>query len=304
MSAADIDASWVRWVAENLARGARRGRLVDALVGQGAPRASAVELVQQLERSPLMSLLARAEREREQRRLVRDLRCEVGPTLLPEHPVPDAEIFYRHYYDAHRPGLFRGMVREWPAVARWSFDSLAEQLGDAPIAVTAGRESDPHYFRRVAERTVQMPFDQVVARALEGVSNDLYVVSRNRAFQTAPFDVLLADLDPVPSMLDPERLSGAASLWLGPAGTVTPLHHDCCNILFTQVYGEKRVVLIPPDEAEVLAALEGPHGPPAAMRLQAHEIERELTHGGLEASQLESSLPYQYVVRGAVAAEE
>lgn len=43
--------------------------------------------------------------------------------------------------------------------------------------------------------------------------------------------------------------------------------------------------------------LESPHGPPAAMRLASDVVSRELSAGGLHASVVEDSLPYQYVVR-------
>ena len=35
--------------------------------------------------------------------------------------------------------------------------------------------------------------------------------------------------------------------WMGPAGTVTPLHHDLTNNLMMQVRGRKRVKMIAPD---------------------------------------------------------
>lgn len=35
-------------------------------------------------------------------------------------------------------------------------------------------------------------------------------------------------------------------LWLGPKGTLTPLHHDLHSILFAQVFGKKHIKLIPP----------------------------------------------------------
>ena len=37
----------------------------------------------------------------------------------------------------------------------------------------------------------------------------------------------------------------AAFLWLGPAGTMTPLHHDLTNNLMAQVVGRKRVWIAP-----------------------------------------------------------
>ena len=42
-------------------------------------------------------------------------------------------------------------------------------------------------------------------------------------------------------------------MWIGPAGTVTPLHHDTTNILFCQIHGRKRVELISPQETVLFA---------------------------------------------------
>lgn len=49
--------------------------------------------------------------------------------------------------------------------------------------------------------------------------------------------------------LNSQSCSGAR-LWFGPKGTVTPLHHDGCNILFGQVYGRKQFKLIPSFDIE------------------------------------------------------
>src|SRR5258708_12810299 len=35
-------------------------------------------------------------------------------------------------------------------------------------------------------------------------------------------------------------------LWNGPEGKVTPVQYDNKNVLLTQIYGRKRVILIPP----------------------------------------------------------
>ena len=56
--------------------------------------------------------------------------------------------------------------------------------------------------------------------------------------------------------LNPAKRRGCGALWLGPAGTLTPLHHDTCNILFVQLYGEKRFWLLPPAEAQLWAESE------------------------------------------------
>lgn len=45
---------------------------------------------------------------------------------------------------------------------------------------------------------------------------------------------------------------GPPRFWLGPAGTVTPLHCDYDDNIFTQVWGSKRIFLVPPHHDEFL----------------------------------------------------
>ena len=45
---------------------------------------------------------------------------------------------------------------------------------------------------------------------------------------------------------------GPPRFWLGPAGTVTPLHCDYDDNIFAQVWGTKRIVLVPPHHDEFL----------------------------------------------------
>lgn len=46
--------------------------------------------------------------------------------------------------------------------------------------------------------------------------------------------------------------------------------------------------------------MESPHGPPAEMRLTNDTVRAELEAAGFSTSLLDESLPYQYVVVGAV----
>ena len=47
---------------------------------------------------------------------------------------------------------------------------------------------------------------------------------------------------------------GGPRFWLGPAGTVTPLHRDENDNLLVQIWGEKRVTLYSPDQRPFLSA--------------------------------------------------
>jgi hypothetical protein len=45
---------------------------------------------------------------------------------------------------------------------------------------------------------------------------------------------------------------GPARFWVGPAGTVTPLHCDYDDNIFAQIWGSKRIFLAPPHHDEFL----------------------------------------------------
>lgn len=76
--------------------------------------------------------------------------------------------------------------------------------------------------------------DRVLAA---GETNDFYLVANNHAMRRKGFAALLERIVLDESYFDRSRLLRGASLWLGPKGTVTSLHHDETNVLFHQVYG-------------------------------------------------------------------
>ncbi len=50
----------------------------------------------------------------------------------------------------------------------------------------------------------------------------------------------------LPEYLVPEHRHGSLFFWMGPVGTVTPVHHDLTNNFMAQVIGRKLVKLISP----------------------------------------------------------
>jgi ribosomal protein L16 Arg81 hydroxylase len=77
------------------------------------------------------------------------------------------------------------------------------------------------------------------------VTNDYYMVARNHFFELPEAQPLLDDFVVFPKYLNPPSAGRQCFLWFGPAGTVTPLHHDTSNILFAQVAGRKACRIIP-----------------------------------------------------------
>jgi hypothetical protein len=180
-------------------------------------------------------------------------RGEPKPDQVERRITPSAEVFFRDYWAAHRPVLLTDATAKWPALRKWTPAYFRRRYGAQMIEATFDRERDPHYdmnFKQHARRMRMAAFiDRVLAA---GTSNDLYMVSNNRTIARPAFRSLLADLRPPRQLFEP-LVPSAMSLWIGPAGTCTPLHHDTTNILFCQLHGRKRVELVSPQETVLFA---------------------------------------------------
>lgn len=250
---------WQLWLAENLLRGVAPADLVAALVEDGVPAIRAVNEVRALAASPAITAGHAVARTARQLELVAAIDREVralsaSPRDVERRAAPGAEELFEKYLCTSTPVLLTGLMTGWPALERWSPAYFKERLGDATIVVTSGRAADPDYDRNYTthlETTTMARFADRVAAA--GESNDFYMVSNNRNLEASSLRPLLDDVVIPGDYLDPERLQGCVSLWFGPAGTLTPLHHDTTSVLFCQIVGRKRFRLIAPQETSLLA---------------------------------------------------
>ena len=156
------------------------------------------------------------------------------------------DIFLRSYYANQRPVVIGGLVDDWPALSLWTADYLEERIGRAtPVEVQKGRASRKDFEISKLQLRQTVPFGEV-ADALRGPapSNDLYVTANNGVGNRAAFDPIWRDFGPIDGYTVAER-DLDAFLWIGPAGTVTPFHHDLTNNLLIQVKGRKRVHMVP-----------------------------------------------------------
>ena len=241
------------WATENLADGVAARDLVVTLIESGVPRHVAVREIAELHASPLLGPLSAARNGRTRAEQVLALVRSLEQPTIDRRAKPSAEDFYAHYFHQNRPCVLEGFTSGWRAL-QWTPETLAERLGDAEIEVVRGRDAFPDDFdQRTRELSVRMPFrDYVRLVRQRSPTNDLYSVAHNKNMDRAAFAGLLADVDVDEGYFDPTRLAGGTSFWLGPAGTITPLHHDTTNILFCQLYGRKKMVLVSPFETNLL----------------------------------------------------
>ena len=252
---------WRGWVIDNLLDEVAPMALRGALVEGGVPAHVAEREIRALVDSPALAtcraLRCRARDAERVLELYKQL-DRSGDGVIERRPSPGAAELFSRYFARNVPFVATDFTAGWPA-RRWTPELLRERLGDAEMGVVRGRESDPEYDRNAALRSSMPARDYIDEMLARSPTNDLYSVANNRNMGRADFGKLLDDIVIDPDYFDPSRIAdGGTSFWLGPAGTVTPFHHDTTNILFNQLYGTKRFVLAAPFERSLLGSSRAP----------------------------------------------
>lgn len=256
MAARELSEDHRAWIVENLLAGVAEDALVAELVPELSKTRARAE-VRAIASSPLLPVCARLAKRARRLELVAALarshaHGEPMPGAIERRTTPRAEEFFRHYWAAHRPVVLVDALARSPALKKWTPAWFAKRFRDETTEITAGREADPFYDMNFRDHRKRVRMDRFIASVLAaGTTNDLYMVSNNKTMQRPRFRALLADIRAPRDLFEPLR-PDATSLWIGPAGTVTPLHHDTTNILFTQIFGRKRIELISPHETALL----------------------------------------------------
>lgn len=248
---------WELWVVEQLLFTGKRDDLVETLVGQGIAPDVARERVAEILASDgfarLRHRLGEATLASRLQRLELALHAE---RAIPVRDDIDAEALLREHWIPSRPLLLRTAARDLRAVRDWTFAGLAARFADATVEVNVDR-GQAHKASETEQVAAPMPFPELVDRVQGAPSDDFYVVSRNGLLASPAFAPMWGDLAPLPSFLVPPTPPQGVSLWLGPAGTVTPPHFDPHNVLLVQVQGTKRIRLAPRLRSARHAELDG-----------------------------------------------
>jgi LPS sulfotransferase NodH len=239
------------WIAQGILGKVPDAVLIDALVDHGYGREQAARGLAHAAADPY--LLAASQRQELLDKAMRLLtafdklaRLDPAARAVQRRPAPSRAEFCARYYAANRPVILTGLMDGWPAMTLWTPAYLKNKAGAELVEIMANREADPHYELNGERHKRLIHFADYVDMVYSGlVTNDYYMVAGNRFFSRDGARPLLADFAAFPEYLDPAAAGQQCFFWFGPAGTVTPLHHDACNLLACQVSGRKNFRLVP-----------------------------------------------------------
>lgn len=247
-----LDAGWLQWIAENRLRDCTPASMLETMAQAGLDRSECRHAISAIEANPVF--LAARKVQQLQKKLdsvvanqqkLRQLDPNYG--RVEKRPNISRSEFLERHVRGSRPLVLTGVARHWRAMKTWSPQDLRERFGHLQVEIQAERNADPNYEQNKLghKRSVRLA-DFVDTVLAGGASNDYYLTANNEALRQPGFAPLLDDIGPLPEVCDRAELAERASFWFGPAGTVTPLHHDTIMLFHTQVVGRKRWRFISP----------------------------------------------------------
>lgn len=250
--------SWKRWIAENKFHGLQDAALLQAMVQNGIDAQIAKQAINSIPSDPcfqagsnFLQLLRKLESLLQINQQLAQLSPHCG-RIERRTRLSRAE-FLSEYYAKNTPVIITEMMDNWPAMSKWSPQYLKENYGNVEVEIQADRNSDPNYEINCNNLKQTVTMSEYVDRVTEGgPSNDYYMVANNRNLEREELKGLMDDIEMFPQFLDGLNTSSRVFFWFGPAGTITPLHHDPVNLMMAHVYGRKRWKIISPQQTPML----------------------------------------------------
>ncbi|XP_063217105.1 lysine-specific demethylase 8 [Bacillus rossius redtenbacheri] len=175
----------------------------------------------------------------------------VSGESLPVLDRPSIERFRTEHFSTRLPVKLTGCMSHWPALSRWGdMAYLRRVAGPRTVPVELGAHyADPDWSQQLM--TVSRFIDQHVT----GAGRPLGYLAQHPLFDQVPelrtdihepeYCCLSNNLQDTDAAAEETDINA----WFGPAGTVSPLHHDPKHNLLAQVVGEKRVLLYSPADS-------------------------------------------------------
>jgi hypothetical protein len=254
-----VDDDWRRWITENILLGNPLENILNVMVANGFNRDLAAREIDQAARSPYLRGAERLWNRLQKRDWMlatyRKLqRMDARSEQVARRLKLSRADFLTDHYAANRPVIITGMIDDWPALTRWNLDYFADRFGDREVEVQMGRNSGNVDYEIQREKFVhRLRFGDYVEKVrTAGVTNDFYLTANNNSTNKQVLAGLWDDVVQIPEYLD-DRDPLGGFFWFGPAGTITPFHHDLTNNFMAQVIGRKRVLLAPSWDIPLMA---------------------------------------------------
>lgn len=248
-----ISSNWRKWIASNLMKGGSPLGVQKVLREQGLPPVDiATEILLATEHPYVQAGKEIFHTLKKRNWLLKT--CDSLAALdsrysreVEVRDTPSFDVFVKDYYSKHLPVVLKNGVQHWDAIEKWSPQYLRKKYGDREVEVQFDRDKDPLYERNSSKHKKRMLMRDFVDLVCNGSeTNNYYMTANNTKNSFASIEPLFNDLgDFGDGYRDQDDIKSGIFFWFGPKGTFTPIHHDLTNNMLVQIFGRKKVTLIP-----------------------------------------------------------
>nr|XP_029713314.1 bifunctional peptidase and arginyl-hydroxylase JMJD5-like isoform X3 [Aedes albopictus] len=162
---------------------------------------------------------------------------------------PSVEYFGSEHYDKREPLLLRGIIDDWPAMQKWHDPNyLVGLAGERTVPVEIGSQYSSEDWSQRLVRFKDFIVDNLNPEGKDDDSdneNRRAYLAQHELFDQIP--ELRKDIH-VPDYIGRTDVNPRIKAWLGPKGTISPLHTDPSHNLLCQVFGSKTIILASPED--------------------------------------------------------
>jgi len=168
--------------------------------------------------------------------------------------APDALTFFRDYVSPCRPVIITNLCKCWPAMKKWNYSYMRSKVGSksVQIAVTPDGWADS-----VQNKIFQLPEERIMefSKFLDKMENDengdeIFYLQRQNGCLTLDYPELTSDVPKdigfVSKALNKEP--DAINLWIGGSKSISSLHRDPYENIYSVIKGKKIFKLFPPTD--------------------------------------------------------
>jgi hypothetical protein len=153
------------------------------------------------------------------------------------------EDFNRKYFRPQKPVLLKGLAKLQPAGEKWTIDWFKETMGDLEIAVFDNNVKK-HRYSTTTTPDIKMPFREFLDVIAHEEASSLRMFIYNLYKQNPDLRKDFA----CPHFINQGPMKRMGFMFLGGKDTDARLHYDTdySNVILTQIFGRKRVILFEP----------------------------------------------------------